>query len=221
MPHWHEPCFKVFTVTSTFKPLDLAALDQSTGGAFNAMTSGERSAKLREWLTTEPSIDLLAEVYREMSSRDKGAAKLLKEKLDELKRLQGQDALASDWAQKAEQLLQASRLNIGDAMAWQRDAAKAGAPYIEIHTGKYAETHDASLQAAELTRIRQAAEFAASLGLIVNAGHGLHYHNVQPIAAIPQMHELNIGHAIVARAVFSGLDAAVREMKRLMVEARR
>ena len=100
-------------------------------------------------------------------------------------------------------------------------AAKSGAPYIEIHTGKYAETEDAKAQHAELKRIAQAAEFAASLGLIVNAGHGLHYHNVQPIAAIPQMHELNIGHAIVARAVFSGLDAAVREMKRLMVEARR
>jgi len=100
-------------------------------------------------------------------------------------------------------------------------AAKSGAPYIEIHTGKYAETEDAKAQQAELKRIAQAAEFAASLGLIVNAGHGLHYHNVQPIAAIPQMHELNIGHAIVARAVFSGLDAAVREMKRLMVEARR
>jgi hypothetical protein len=99
-----------------------------TGGAFTAATSGERSARLREWLATEPSIDALAEVHREMSSRDKGAAKLLKEKLDELKRLQGQDALASDWAHKAEQLLQAARLNIGDAMAWQRDAAKAGAP---------------------------------------------------------------------------------------------
>jgi len=115
-------------VTSPSKPLDLAALDQSTGGAFNAATSGERSARLREWLATEPSADLLAEVYREMSSRDKGAAKVLKEKLDELKRMLGQDALASDWAQKAEQLLQAPRLNIGDAMAWQRDAAKAGAP---------------------------------------------------------------------------------------------
>jgi hypothetical protein len=120
--------FKVFTVTSPSKPLDLAALDQSTGGAFTAATSGERSARLREWLATEPSVDLLAEVYREMSSRDKGAAKVLKEKLDELKRLQGQDALVSDWALKAEQLLQAPRLNIGDAMAWQRDAAKAGAP---------------------------------------------------------------------------------------------
>jgi hypothetical protein len=115
-------------VTSPSKPLDLAALDQSTGGAFTAATSGERSARLREWLATEPSVDLLAEVYREMSSRDKGAAKVLKEKLDELKRMQGQDALVSDWALKAEQLLQAPRLNIGDAMAWQRDAAKAGAP---------------------------------------------------------------------------------------------
>ncbi|MDX1391537.1 MAG: pyridoxine 5'-phosphate synthase [Rheinheimera sp.] len=100
-------------------------------------------------------------------------------------------------------------------------AAKAGAPYIEIHTGKYAETLDSGQQQAELKRISDAAAYAASLGLIVNAGHGLHYHNVQPIAAIAQMHELNIGHAIVARAVFSGLDAAVREMKRLMVEARR
>ncbi len=120
--------FKVFTVTSSSKPLDLAALDQLTGGAFNAATSGERSARLREWLLSEPVADVLAEVYREMSTRDKGAAKLLKEKLDELKRVHGQEALASDWAQKAEQMLQAPRLNIGDAMAWQRDAAKAGAP---------------------------------------------------------------------------------------------
>jgi hypothetical protein len=99
-----------------------------TGGAFHAATSGERGARLREWLSTEPAAEILAEVYREMASRDKGAAKLLKEKLDELKRQHGQEALASDWAQKAEQMLQAPRLNIGDAMAWQRDAAKAGAP---------------------------------------------------------------------------------------------
>ena len=115
-------------MTSSSKPLDLAALDQLTGGAFQAVTSGERSARLREWLLSEPSAEVLADVYREMSTRDKGAAKILKEKLDELKRLHGQDALASDWAQKAEQLLQAPRLNIADAMAWQRDAAKAGAP---------------------------------------------------------------------------------------------
>ncbi|MGI5308614.1 pyridoxine 5'-phosphate synthase [Rheinheimera sp. WS51] len=100
-------------------------------------------------------------------------------------------------------------------------AAKAGAPFIEIHTGKYAEATDPKLQQAELKRIQEAAAYAASLGITVNAGHGLHYHNVQPIAAIPEIYELNIGHAIVARAVFSGLANAVSEMKRLMVEARR
>jgi len=100
-------------------------------------------------------------------------------------------------------------------------AARTGAPYIEIHTGQYAEAHDPKVQQAELARIQRAAEFAQSQGLIVNAGHGLHYHNVQPIAAIPQMHELNIGHAIVARAIFSGLGQAVADMKQLMLEARR
>ncbi len=100
-------------------------------------------------------------------------------------------------------------------------AAASGAPFIEIHTGQYAEATDPAVQAAELARISEAAAFAASLGLTVNAGHGLHYHNVQPIAAIPEMYELNIGHAIVARALFSGLGPAVSEMKRLMVEARR
>ncbi len=99
-----------------------------TAGIFNAPTSGERSARLREWLQTEPAEDFMAEVYRELSGRDKGVAKLLKERLDELKRLQGQEALVTEWAQKAEQLLQAPRLNIADALAWQRDAAKAGAP---------------------------------------------------------------------------------------------
>jgi pyridoxine 5-phosphate synthase len=102
----------------------------------------------------------------------------------------------------------------------QIEAARAvGAPVIELHTGAYAEQSGAG-QARELTRIIDAARHAASLGLVVNAGHGLHYHNVQPIAAIPEIIELNIGHSIVARAVFVGLQAAVSEMKRLMVEAR-
>ncbi|MCC5451447.1 pyridoxine 5'-phosphate synthase [Rheinheimera sp. UJ51] len=100
-------------------------------------------------------------------------------------------------------------------------AAEVGAPFIEIHTGKYAEAKHPAEQLAELKRIQEAATYAASLGLTVNAGHGLHYHNVQPIAAIPEMYELNIGHAIIARAIFSGLGPAVSEMKRLMVEARR
>ena len=98
-------------------------------------------------------------------------------------------------------------------------AVRVGAPVIEIHTGHYA-TARGEAQQAELARIREAAMYAASLGLHVNAGHGLHYHNVQPIAAIPEMRELNIGHAIIARAIFSGLGEAVREMKRLMLEAR-
>lgn len=96
----------------------------------------------------------------------------------------------------------------------------AGAPYIELHTGRYAES-SGEQQQQELARIQQAARYAHGKGLVVNAGHGLHYHNVQPIAAIPEMYELNIGHAIVARAVFSGLHAAVADMKQLMTEARR
>ena len=101
----------------------------------------------------------------------------------------------------------------------QLDAAHAaGAPVVEIHTGAYAEAGAAAGE--ELERIRAAAAHAAGLGLKVNAGHGLHYHNVQPIAAIPQVAELNIGHAIVAHALFVGFAPAVREMKALMREAR-
>lgn len=109
-----------------------------------------------------------------------------------------------------------------DADRRQIDAAVAsGAPYIEIHTGAYAEAPEGQARDAELMRIREAAHYAASLGLKVNAGHGLTYHNVQPIAALQEMHELNIGHAIIGRALFSGLADAVSEMKRLMREARR
>ncbi|XXN62362.1 pyridoxine 5'-phosphate synthase [Enterobacter ludwigii] len=109
-----------------------------------------------------------------------------------------------------------------DADHRQIEAAVAsGAPYIEIHTGAYAEAPEGLARQAELSRIRKAATFAASLGLKVNAGHGLTYHNVQPIAALPEMHELNIGHAIIGRALFSGLADAVSEMKQLMREARR
>jgi pyridoxine 5-phosphate synthase len=98
-------------------------------------------------------------------------------------------------------------------------AARAGAPTIELHTGRYADT-DGTEREAELGRLRAAVEVAVDLGLKVNAGHGLNYHNVQPVAAIPHLRELNIGHAIIARSVFTGLEAAVREMKRLMREAR-
>ena len=103
----------------------------------------------------------------------------------------------------------------------QIDAAKAaGAPVVEIHTGHYADTGGEE-QAAELERIRSAVDHARALGLKVNAGHGLNYDNVQPIAAIAGIAELNIGHAIVAQALFTGWQPAVREMKRLMLEARK
>jgi pyridoxine 5-phosphate synthase len=98
-------------------------------------------------------------------------------------------------------------------------AAQTGAPVIEIHTGHFADTVDARSCQKELTRIQQAVKQGIDSGLQVNAGHGLHYHNVQDIASIPGIRELNIGHAIIARAVFSGLQQAVTEMKRLMREA--
>jgi pyridoxine 5-phosphate synthase len=98
-------------------------------------------------------------------------------------------------------------------------ARRAGAPVIELHTGAYAETTGAA-RAREFERLRGAAKFAASLGLTVNAGHGLNYHNVEPIAAIPEIIELNIGHSIVARAIIDGLAKAVRDMKDLMLRAR-
>jgi len=107
-----------------------------------------------------------------------------------------------------------------DADPLQIEAAAAtGAEMIELHTGHYADTAGVE-QAKELNRIYLAATQADKLGLQVNAGHGLHYHNVQPIAAIPEVVELNIGHAIIARALFSGLPVAVSEMKRLMLDAR-
>lgn len=99
-------------------------------------------------------------------------------------------------------------------------AAAVGAPFIEIHTGAYADAADENSRQAEFERVRQAVVFAVQKGLKVNAGHGLTYHNVQPIAALAQIHELNIGHAIIGRAVMGGLAEAVAEMKRLMLEAR-
>jgi pyridoxine 5-phosphate synthase len=98
-------------------------------------------------------------------------------------------------------------------------ARRSGAPVIELHTGTYAEATGGN-RARELGRLTAAARRAASLGLEVHAGHGLTYHNVQPVAAIPEVVELNIGHCIIARAIFSGLEAAVREMKALMLGAR-
>ena len=107
----------------------------------------------------------------------------------------------------------------------QIEAAKqAGATTIELHTGAYANasnTTHTDLIRSELKRITDAVDYAARLNLIVNAGHGLHIENVQAIASIPAMHELNIGHSIVARAIFIGMQRAVEEMKTLMIAARK
>ncbi len=110
------------------KTHDLAHWDQRTGGAFSASTSGERSQRIKDWLASNPSHDDIAEVYKELSARDKGAAKVLRERLDDAKRSKAQEAIAFEWAAKAQALLDVSKLNMADALAWQRDAAKAGAP---------------------------------------------------------------------------------------------
>ena len=149
---------------------------------------------------------------------------LVPEKRAELTTEGGLDVIANfDHLKQSCQRLAAAGVRVSifiDADTKQLDAAaKLGAPVVELHTGAYADAHGAA-QARELGRLQQAASHAVALGLVVNAGHGLHYHNVQAIAAIPQIVELNIGHAIVARALLDGMADAVREMKRLMIEAR-
>jgi pyridoxine 5-phosphate synthase len=131
-----------------------------------------------------------------------------------------QPKIASAVARLAEAGIQVSLFI--DACQQQIDAAVAvGAPYIEIHTGAYADALTQEAQQAEFVRIKQAASYATGKGLKVNAGHGLTYHNVQPIAALPEIHELNIGHSVIGRAVIDGLSNAVKDMKTLMLEARR
>ena len=104
-----------------------------------------------------------------------------------------------------------------DPDARQIDAAhRAGAPVVELHTGKYAAADNVAAHQQELARLRNAAQHAHAQGLQVNAGHGLHYHNVQPIVTIPNLVELNIGHAIIAESLFIGLEAAVKKMKALL-----
>ncbi|AZL85646.1 MULTISPECIES: pyridoxine 5'-phosphate synthase [Aliivibrio] len=109
-----------------------------------------------------------------------------------------------------------------DADNAQIDAAVAcGAPFIELHTGAYADAETEEAEQIELKKIAAGATYAASKGLIVNAGHGLTYHNVEAIAALPEIYELNIGHSIMGRAVFDGLEKAVADMHRIMLGARK
>jgi pyridoxine 5-phosphate synthase len=150
---------------------------------------------------------------------------LVPEKREELTTEGGLDVVGNfEKVKAATEKLTAAGIKVSlfiDADNAQLDAAKAcNAPYVEIHTGAYADAENDEEFHTELERIRSGVQYADSLGLIVNAGHGLHYHNVKPIAAMPEIYELNIGHAIIARAAIDGLEKAVSDMKRLMIEAR-
>jgi pyridoxine 5-phosphate synthase len=150
---------------------------------------------------------------------------LVPEKREELTTEGGLDVVGSfNKIASAVERLNAANIQVSlfiDADNTQIDAAvKTGAAYIELHTGAYADAQDEAEQESELQRIKLAATYAHKAGIKVNAGHGLNYHNVKPIAALPEIIELNIGHAIVARALVDGFATAVSEMKRLMIEGR-
>ncbi|MEO5332071.1 MAG: pyridoxine 5'-phosphate synthase [Magnetococcus sp. YQC-5] len=149
---------------------------------------------------------------------------LVPEKRTELTTEGGLDILGNQdrISRATERLLNAGvrvSLFIDSDPAQIRAAASTSAPVVELHTGTFADAETPMARQAEWTKIKQGVELAASLGLTVNAGHGLHYHNVQEIARIPGLTELNIGHAIIARALFDGMEAAVRAMLHLMREA--
>lgn len=151
---------------------------------------------------------------------------LVPEKREELTTEGGLDVLGQlEKVKVATEKLTAAGIKVSlfiDADREQIDAAKAcGAPFIELHTGHYAEASNETEQQNELKKIAAAAAYASNLGITVNAGHGLTYHNVAAIAAIPEIYELNIGHAIVGRAVFDGLSKAVADMKAIMDNVRR
>jgi len=165
--------------------------------------------------------DEMLDIAREVSPQD---VCLVPERREELTTEGGLDVAGQfEKARAACDILGEAGIRVSlfiDPDIHQIEAAKsAGAPVVEIHTGRFADADDAAEAARELARIRVAVDKGRALGLAVNAGHGLHYHNVQAVAALHGLEELNIGHAIVARAVFSGWENAVREMKRLMTEA--
>jgi pyridoxine 5-phosphate synthase len=149
---------------------------------------------------------------------------LVPEKREEVTTEGGLDVLGHfEAVKKATQQLKEAGIRVSlfiDPEEKQIQAAKdVGATVVELHTGRYADVSGAE-QAVELERIRKAASFGKSIGLRVNAGHGLHEGNVMPVAAITELSELNIGHAIVAEALFKGWQNAIEDMKALMVRAR-
>lgn len=184
-------------------------------------------ALLRELLKTRLNLEMAVtdEMVSIAEKTRPAACCLVPEKREELTTEGGLDVAGNlSRVRDATKVLREAGIEVSlfiDADPRQIEAAvAAGAPVIELHTGHYADLREGPELEAELGRIQSAATRAQSLGLIVNAGHGLNYHNVVPIARIPEIHELNIGHAIIARALFSGLDQAVRDMKALMENAR-
>ncbi|MHA7918928.1 pyridoxine 5'-phosphate synthase [Alloalcanivorax xenomutans] len=146
---------------------------------------------------------------------------LVPEKREELTTEGGLDVVGNEaWIKACCDRLAEAGIEVSlfiDADPAQIEAAhRCGAPAIEIHTGHYADATNEAARLAELERVREGVALGLKAGLIVNAGHGLHYHNTRDIAAIPGINELNIGHAIIARAVISGLHEAVREMKKII-----
>jgi pyridoxine 5-phosphate synthase len=185
-------------------------------------------AMLADILQTKMNLEMaVTEEMLAMAEKYRPAdACLVPEKREELTTEGGLEVAGQlDKIKQACQRLAAANVRVSlfiDPEISQIEAALAcGAPVVELHTGRYADAETDEQAARELAIITEAAEQAHARGLQVNAGHGLHYHNTQAIAAIPQLVELNIGHAIVARSVFSGFQAAVKDMKQLMQEARR
>jgi len=178
-------------VMRTHMNLEMAVTDEMLGIAARIRPSDCCLVpEKREELTTEGGLDVLGQ----------------------------QDRIRAACAELAENKIRTSLFI--DPEIGQLDAAAAvGAPVVELHTGRYADT-EGKEQQLELQRIVEAARYGHSLGLVINAGHGLNYGNVAAIACIEEIVELNIGHSIIARAIFDGLGAAVAEMKRLMLEAR-
>lgn len=181
----------IAAVMKTHMNLELAVTDEMLGIACEfAPSDCCLVPEKREELTTEGGLDVAGQVERVTQACE---------------RLANSDIRVSLFVDPDERQLEA--------------AVACGAPVVELHTGAYAEAAGEQ-HARELQRIVAAAEFGHRLGLVINAGHGLNYDNVCEIAAIPEIVELNIGHAIVSRAVFDGLAVAISEMKRLMTGAR-
>ncbi|GAB4289377.1 MAG: pyridoxine 5'-phosphate synthase [Methylophaga sp.] len=185
-----------------------------------AMLSDILQTKMNLEMAVTDEMITIAEKYRPADCC------LVPEKREELTTEGGLDVVGQRGKiQQACERLAAANIRVSlfiDPEISQIDAAlDCGAPVVELHTGRYADAETEADRERELAIIAKAAEQAQARGLQVNAGHGLHYHNTQAIAAIPELVELNIGHAIVARSVFTGLQTAVREMKQLMQEARR